>query len=597
MNAAADKPSALREYLAAAKYRRSTLILTLTLGLLATVLLALVRPAHYRAAGTILIEQQEMPQELVRSTVTSYADERVQVISKRVMTTETLLNIIRRYDLYPEQRTKDTREALLGRMRKDIGLKMISADVIDPRSGRPTAATIAFEVSFTSTSADMAAKVANELTTLYLNENLNNRTQLARDAATFLESEGDRLNHRIGELEAQLAQFKAKNLTTLPEVTQLNMTLMDRTDEQLRELETRRASLEQQRVFLEAQLAQLKPNSAVFSETGERILSTHDRLKMLKSELASAKARYAADHPDITRLQREVEGLEKDAAAHPAGTAVATQADLNNELKRKLQRAESELAQAREKYGPEHPDRIRLEHEVGDLQAQLAVTPPVPAGSDAAVPHVDADNPAYVQIQAQLSATNNDLQALEEEREKLRAKSAKYQRDVALAPQVEQQYRELSRDYENTRIKYQELRSKQSEAKTAQNLEADRKGERFTLIEPPLAPEEPVSPNRPLVFIAGLVLSLGLAFGVLWLLETNDTSVRGRVDLLKLTGIPPLALVPHIGTESERRAGRRHVQLALGGAMAAAFVAVALVHFFYRPLDVLWFTLAHRMGL
>ena len=75
-------------------------------------------------------------------------------------------------------------------MRKDIGLRMISADVIDPRSGRPLA-TIAFEVSFTS-SADIAAKVANELTTLYLNENLNNRTQLARDAATFLETEGDR---------------------------------------------------------------------------------------------------------------------------------------------------------------------------------------------------------------------------------------------------------------------------------------------------------------------------------------------------------------------------------------------------------------------
>ena len=92
-------------------------------------------------------------------------------------------------------------------MRKDIGLKMISADVIDPRSGRPTSATIAFEVSYTSTSADLAAKVANELTTLYLNENLNNRTQLARDAATFLESEGDRLNRRIGDLESELAKL------------------------------------------------------------------------------------------------------------------------------------------------------------------------------------------------------------------------------------------------------------------------------------------------------------------------------------------------------------------------------------------------------
>jgi hypothetical protein len=136
-----------------------------------------------------------------------------------------------------------------------------------------------------------------------------------------------------------------------------------------------------------------------------------------------------------------------------------------------------------------------------------------------------------------------------------------------------------------------------TEAKTAQNLEADRKGERFTLIDPPLAPEEPVSPNRPMIFIGGLVLSLGLAFALVWLLEMSDTSVRGRADLLKLTGIPPLALVPYIGTETERRAGRRQLRLAVGSAMATACVAVALVHFFYRPLDVLWFTFARRFGL
>jgi hypothetical protein len=68
------------------------------------------------------------------------------------------------------------------------------------------------------------------------------------------------------------------------------------------------------------------------------------------------------------------------------------------------------------------------------------------------------------------------------------------------------------------------------------------------------------------------------------------------VDLLTLTGVPPLALVPHIGTEAERRAGRRQVGFALGGAMATACIGVVLVHLFYRPLDVLWFTLAHRLG-
>jgi succinoglycan biosynthesis transport protein ExoP len=596
VNAPADKPTGLGEYLMAAKHRRVTLMAIFAICMAATILLALLLPPNFRSAGTILIEQQEMPQELVRSTVTSYADERVQVISKRVMTTETLLNIIRRYDLYPKERAKGTREALLAKMRKDIGLKMISADVIDPRSGRPTAATIAFEVSYTSRSAELAAKVANELTTSYLNENLNNRTQLARDAATFLESEGDRLNHKIGELEAELAKFKAKNFKKLPEVTQLNMTLLDRTDEELRTQEARKSSLEQQRVFLEAQLAQLKPNSAVFSDTGERILSTSDRLKMLKSQLASAKARYAPDHPDIARFGREIAGLEQDRTSHLPGTATASATEVTNDLRRKLASSQSELAQARERYGAEHPDRMRLEREVSGLQKELAATPASPAVSDAQVPHADADNPAYVQIQAQLAATINDLDALDEQTKKLRAQADEYQQDVRLAPQVEQEYRELTRDYENTRIKYQELRSKQSEAKTAQNLEADRKGERFTLIDPPLPPEEPVSPNRPLIFIAGLVLSCGLTLGVLWLLETNDSSVRGRFDLLKLTGIPPLALVPHIRTETERRAATRHRLVAVGSAMASAFIGVALLHFFYRPLDVLWFSLAHRFG-
>ena len=614
MNTVIEKRNTLSEFLAAARHRRKTVLLAFGLGLLLTVLLAMFLPPKFRSFGTILIEQQEMPQELVRSTVTSYADQRVQVISKRVMTTETLLNIVRRYDLYPKQRAKDTREALLARMRKDIGLKMISADVIDPRSGHPTSATIAFEVSYTSSSADVAAKVANELTTLYLNENLNNRTQLARDAANFLQAEGDRLDHQIADLEVKLAAFKDKNLHKLPELTQLNMTLLDRTDEELREQENRKDSLEQQRVFLEAQLAQLKPNSAVFSDTGERIISSADRLKMARSQLDSARAMYSPDHPDVLRLEREVAGLEKDVAK-AGGTVVSTApAGELNDLHRRLENAEAALADAKERYNPEHPDRIRLERQVADLKAQLAAEPTTTAGTsttaaasatmaaagDGGTPNstpVQADNPAFVQVQAQLAATRSDLAALATEIAKLRAQAEDYQRNISMSPEVEKEYREMSRDYENARLKYAEIRSKQVEAKTAQDLEADRKGERFTLIDPPLPPEEPVSPNRFLILIAGIVLSAGFAIGLLWYLETMDTTVRGRGDLFNLTGIPPLALVPHIGTLAEERAARKRMWVTAWSGVATFCVAVVLIHFFYRPLDVLWFTMARRFGL
>ncbi len=598
MNAAIEKPDFIGTWLAAAKHRWKVLLLTFALVLSAAVAFAILLPPSYRSAGTILIEQQEMPPELVRSTVTSYADQRVQVISKRVMTTETLLGIMRRYDLYPKERAKDTREALLGRMRKDIGLKMISADVIDPRSGHPTSATIAFEVSYTSRSPDLAAKVANEITTLYLNENLNNRTQLARDAAQFLESEADRVNRQIADLETKLAQFKDKNREKLPELTQLNMSLLDRTEEELRTEQARRDSLQQQIVYLEAQLAQIKPNSAVYSDTGERITSSADRLKMARSKLDSARALYAPDHPDVQRLEREVAGLEKEVAKDSKSKSSASDASsLTNDLRRRLESARAAFAAANGKYSPDHPDVIRLQREVKDLEAQVATLPPPAAAADPEnAPPVDADNPAYVQIQAQVVATRNEIAALDASTAKLRDKAADYQRNLSMSPQVEKEYRELTRDYDNARLKYTEIRSKQQEAKTAQDLEADRKGERFTLIDPPLPPEEPISPNRLLIFIAGLVLSLGATCGVLWVLEKMDTTIRGRGDLFDLTGIPPLALVPHIGTQAEVRAARRRMWLAAGTGAAALCAAVVLVHFFYLPLDVLWFNVARRLG-
>ena len=99
-------------------------------------------------------------------------------------------------------------------MRDDIRFSMISADVVDPRFGRPTKATIAFSVSYDNRSPDLAAKVANELTTLYLNENLENRRQLADDATPFLTAEADRLSKQIAELDEKLAAVQGAQRRT-----------------------------------------------------------------------------------------------------------------------------------------------------------------------------------------------------------------------------------------------------------------------------------------------------------------------------------------------------------------------------------------------
>jgi polysaccharide biosynthesis transport protein len=586
----------LAEYLAIGKRRLRAILIAVAAGIVLTLAVAFLLPPRYQSTATILIEQQELPAELVRSTVTSYADERVQVISQRVLTTQTLLDIIKRYNLYPRQRERESREKLLARMRDDVAVKMISADVIDPRSGRPTSATIAFSLAYSNRSADQAAKVANELTTLFLDENLSSRTRLAQDAATFLAAEAERVSRHISELETKLAEFKSKHVEELPELMQLNMQLLDRNTQELQQLQTRRSALEQQQVYLEAQLAQLKPNSQMTSDSGERILSPEDRLKSLRSQLASAKARYAPDHPDIARLSREIAGLEaaqKDDAAADAHTADA------NDLRRQLEAARGELGAARERYAPDHPDRVRLERQVAALEKDVAAAESASSASSSTGPKpvADADNPAYIQIRAQLEATRNDLAALSQQEARTRADVDGYQRKVMLSPQIEREYRELTRDYDNSHAKYQELSLKQAEAVVAKNLETDRKGERFTLIEPPLVPTEPVSPNRALVLVLGIVLSLAAAFGAAALAESLDVTVRGRRDLMKLIGgVPPMAIIPRI-TEEVRRSRVQRV-LVVGGSLAALACAAALaVHFLYMPLDVLWFVALRRLGL
>jgi polysaccharide biosynthesis transport protein len=611
----------LRDALGALARRRKAAIITTVVGALITLALALLLPPYFKSTATILIEQQEVPQDLVRSTVSAYADERVQVISQRVMTTQNLLDIIRRYDLYPRERNRDTREELMERMRKDIDFRMISADVIDPRSGNPRQATIAFTVSYRSRSPDQAVKVANELTTLYLNENVTERTRLAKDATSFLLEEGDRLSKEVDDLEHKLAKFKSEHLDALPDLQSLNMTLLDRTEQELRDTDMRRMSLEQQRVFLEGQLAQLKPNSMLMSDSGERIMSVTDRLKMLKSKLASDRALYAPDYPDIERLEREIRGLEGDVGP-TAGT---------NEIQRDLERARGELAEAQKRYSPDHPDVQRLTRRVASLEAALkdpssvngspvasVASAPVAAASAVVSPAQSSsitpaqsssitqelakkgdlpDNPAYIEMQAQLEAAKNDERALDIEQAKLRAQIDDYHKDITTSPKIEQEYRDLARDYEDAQAKYNEVRSKQMEARLAQNLESDRKGERFTLIEPPLPPEEPVSPNRPAILILGLLLSIALTAGIVALLETLDATVRGRHDLSAVFASPPLALIPNIVTELDMRAHRRTARLATATAGAAVLLTVVGVHLFVRPLDVLWFIALRRLDL
>src|SRR3989344_8737633 len=200
----------LRDFIDAFRRRRGLVFIIFTVIFSISVLAALLWPPTYRSAATILIEEQGIPSELVRSTITTYAWQRIQTISQRVMSRTNLLEIVDKYKLYQGKRAFETNEEIVERMRNDIKLDPVSAEVVDPRTGRPTSATIAFTLSFDCERPDVMQRVANELTTLYLNENIKSRTEKVTETYDFLTDEANKLSQQIAELEAQQAAFKEK---------------------------------------------------------------------------------------------------------------------------------------------------------------------------------------------------------------------------------------------------------------------------------------------------------------------------------------------------------------------------------------------------
>jgi uncharacterized protein involved in exopolysaccharide biosynthesis len=610
--AAGEQPFSFSQLWGAVRRRAVPALAVLSGVATAAVVIAFAWPPSYSSTGTILIEQQELPSDLVRSTVSTYASQRVQIISQRVMTTENLMGIIDRYKLYSEMRGRKPREEIIAEMRRSVHLQMISADVIDPRSGSPTKATIAFSITYSNGSPQLAAQVANELVSLYLQQNIEQRQKSSQDAVTFLAGERTRLSGEIDTIQAKLAGFKAQHENELPELTQFNQSSVNRTDDEIRDTDARIQSLEQQLLYLDSQLAVINPTAQVYSSTGERVQSPADLLKTLRSQYRQAVALYAPDHPDVVRLKREIEGLEASIKADPAAPPTAPDTTLNDE-RRQLEQAQSDLAAAKQRYAPDHPDVIRLQDLVNSLQQKFAgaaaTTGPAPpafakpadtAGAGAAtLPAADpgADNPPYIQLRTAHEALLIERKALQDKRAALQKKQDQYEQRLARTPAVEREYNQILRDLSSAQSQFAAIRSRQLEADVANNLETERKGERFALIEPPLTPEEPTSPNRPLILIFGLVGALALAAAGVLLLENIDGSVRSRQDLHQLLSVPPLAVIPIMLTHADRLLLRRRRWYALYGAFGCLMLAAIAVHLFYRPWDVLWAVALRHIGI
>ncbi|MBW9258555.1 MAG: lipopolysaccharide biosynthesis protein [Candidatus Thiodiazotropha sp. (ex. Lucinisca nassula)] len=526
-----EKLLGISDYIVILKRRKMQFMIPAVIILVLSISLAIGLPPVYRAEATILIEQQEIPNELVRSTVTSYAGERIQVISQRVMTTENLGRIIDNYGLYKEDRDNTSLSLLSKDLSEQIELDMISADVVDPRSGRPITATIAFTLAYSNKDPRIAQKVTNELVSLFLDENLRQRTQSALETSSFMSADVDRLSNEITKLEVTLAEFKEENVNSLPELHQLNIQFMEKNERELSDITLKINNLEERRIYLQSELAQINPTTDIYNSNGNRVMGTEDRLRALQTEYMALTTRYTDSHPTIIKMKDEIEVLSAEVESNP----------LNKQ-------------------------------------------------------NTQSENPAYLQLETQLRATESELLSLIKMQEIIETKIKKFEESLLESPQVEREYRKLTRDYENAIAKYQEVKSKQLEAQLAESLERERKGERFSLIEPPQLPEKPDKPNRIAIVFLGVIFSFAGGLGNVAIKESIDHRIYGKNDVYNITNMLPLAVIPYIPSEEDSvNVNKKRLLVAMSGVLTFILVSIS-INYYYKPLDVIIYIALRKLG-
>jgi uncharacterized protein involved in exopolysaccharide biosynthesis len=501
---------------------------------------AVLPPDVYRASSEMRIDLEGPNIELLEPIVlTNYADQYIKSLQQKVITGNNLSKWLEESDAYSYEGDDVSKGELVGRLREDIVVQMVTTSVMDER-GREVDLITGFTTSFTARSAEAAEIVANRVAAAFLAEDRATRVARAASASSFLREQIDAKRREIVDMEAKIATFKEEHAGNLPDLMVLNMTRMERTERELEAVQREIRTLQQDRFFRDAQLQEIKQTAG----------GGAGRLAALETEYNRAVSLYGPDHPDVIRIKRQVAVL------------TATNADGPPEIVQ----LEAELAAARERYSDEHPDVISLKRRLEEARSGGPF-----AGTSS------LDDPVYLQLRAQINAIDTNLEGLRQRAEELRADQANVQDRVASMPQVEREYQELQRELQTATLAFNGLRERLSQAQQIESFESGERGARLQEVRAASAPESPTGPPRLAITILGLFIAGTLAGTAAFFAEISDRTIRGSRDIQAVMHTHAIATVPIVQNSLSRSQKRRQLTMLSFSALMLGAIIVLVV--------------------
>src|SRR5437764_13132747 len=459
-----------------------------------------VLPKRYTSQTMVLVEQSTVGPDYVKPVVTEDLNHRLASMKEQILSRTRLQPIIEKFGLYAEVRSRVHIEDLVERLRIAVEIKPL-----ETTPGTQSRQLPGFYVSVTFDNPQIAQQICTEITSMFLEQNARERKQQANETTSFLSKQLEEAKKNLDDQDAKFAQFKRQYLGSLPEEEQSNLNNLTGMNAQLEANTQALSRAHQDKAFNESLLGQQEANWKA-SQTGQDPETAEQQLSAFEDQLTSLQARYTPEYPDVIKLKRQIEELKKRMA----------EASQNN---------------------------------------------PTANGST----HAAATEPPQIhQLRARLRQDDMNIADLTKQQGQIQDEIRLLERRVQASPMIEQQMKELTRNYQTAQDFYNDLLKKRQNAGLAGDLESQQESEPFRVYDPPSLPDRPSFPKK--VYFAGGGLSggLALALALLYLIAIGDKSMHTERDVELALKLPVLALVPVLEALSPGKSEAPKKQPSLG---------------------------------
>jgi protein tyrosine kinase modulator len=507
------------------------------LTLVASVVGVYLWPDSYESTAVIKIIPQQVPQNMVQSSITQDMNDSITSMSTTILSRNVLTTIINNYGLYPRERKRLPMEDVIELMHKNV-------QIIPMMAGSNGHAVPAFTVQFSYEDRLLATRVVQDLQGRFISENTSNRSNATSETTEFLKDQRDQAKKDLEALEERVSQFRIQNNGRLPDQVDMNA-------RSLNTLQTNYQFLTSSKNRADMEKLQIETNLRV--EKGRKSELTRE----IPQTVAMASA-AAAKSDRVLEAERDVRNLEdtlnvllqSKTEAHPDVTNVKGRLEVAKNRKAKILEEEAESKKTAAPAPPPVVNR-QLQMEVLDVDGNIQ------------------------RLESASRAKDLEIADLESQIKRVQGSISKLEVQISSAPLGEQQYSDLLRERTLANERYVDLDGRLSKAQQSQDLEVRGQGQRLELLDAPSTPQYPTEPKRPVVI--GIGAGIGLLLGVVIAAarEIKDTSLKNLKDVRAYTQMAILGSVPLLENDFVVRRRRRMAWLGWTTACLMAVVTMA----------------------